>query len=114
MDDLVVFSQDKAILKRTRQLIDIFINERLKLKFKNKSVYINQSSNGLSFLGRRIFPNLIRLNNINLKRSIKRMNIRRHEFQNGKIREDQYHASLQSLIGHFTGTNSFQLRQTLF
>ncbi len=114
MDDLVLFSQNKEMLKSLRHSIDAYLGERLKLKFKDNSVYINQALNGLSFLGKRIFPNLVRLNNVNLKRSVKRMHIRRHEYQTGKISENQYRDSMQSWIGHLAGINSFQLRQKLF
>jgi RNA-directed DNA polymerase len=114
MDDIVVFEQDKEILKQVREIIRSYLKEQLQLKFKENAVYINQSLNGLSFLGRRIFPDLVRLNNVNLKRSIKRMKQRRYEFHHGIINEEQFKNSLQSLIGHIGSVNSYQLRQSLF
>lgn len=55
MDDFVVWSNDKEQLKTVRARIRTFVSEGLGLELKDNA-YINASSMGVDFLGRRVFP----------------------------------------------------------
>ena len=58
----------------------------LHLKLKRGACYINTRSNGLSFLGVRIFPALVRVKRENLKRTLSKMRRREIEFSEGRYR----------------------------
>ena len=114
MDDFVLFSHDKAQLKEIRQHIRLFLDRELHLQMKENATYINQRLNGLTFLGMRSFPNLIRIRNENLKRSIKKLRLREKQFLNNKIDESQWMNSVQSILEHMNIANSWFLKKEIF
>jgi len=69
---------------------------------------------GIPFLGFRIFPGTIRLQRKTIVRF--RKNVRKKETQyiEGKITENQLAASVQSMIAHISWANTFQMRQQFF
>jgi len=114
MDDMVVFSESKEKLKAVKKEISLFLNERLNLKLKESATFINQQLNGLSFLGRRIFPGLIRLKKENLKRSMKKLQLREKQYLAGKIEQSEFINSAQSILAHISSANHVRLREKLF
>ena len=78
MDDICVWSDEKPQLLEARQDFTLFLHDRLQLQLKIS--FINRTEQGLSFLGYRLFPHVVRLN----KRSKDRF----------KSRWEQYHALL--------------------
>lgn len=114
MDDFVVFSNDKDELLRLRQEIPAFLEENLKLQLKEKATYMNSRSNGLSFLGRRIFPSLIRIQSENLKRCLKTIERRRHEYAAGLIDEKRLIQSQASCIANLKLWQTYHLRKKIY
>ena len=96
MDDFVLFHQDKNQLKSKRILIQSFLKEELGLSLKPSATFLNSAQNGLTFLGRRIFPNTIRIARPNGKRMIRRMQKKKQEYQEGIIEETTYLQSMNS------------------
>lgn len=113
MDDFVLFDNEKERLKSAKQQIIDFIGIRLSLILKEKLTFINQRLNGLSFLGRRIFPATIRIKRENLKRCLKKLKIREKEYEENKINDIQYTQSVNSLIGYIASGNTYRLRQNI-
>lgn len=113
MDDLVFFSENKENLKEILALMNNFIKEYLHLKLKIKATYINTRHNGLSFLGMRIFPNLIRVKNENKHRIMKKIKKKEECFEKGLISEATLAQSLTSYAGYlgFADTRHFRLKQ---
>lgn len=109
MDDFVIFEDDKEVLKRLLADIRVFLWQELKLELKEKATYINSRENGLSFLGWRIFPNLIRINNSNLKRSLKNMRRREKEYSDSLIDDEKLIQSVSSIMGHIRYFNTRNL-----
>ena len=66
MDDFISFSNDKEDLQKL--LVDIreFVNKNLKLELKEKVTTIAPVSEGIPFLGFRVFPQIIRIKRENL------------------------------------------------
>lgn len=60
MDDMVLWHSDKSLLLELQPRLNEYVNLKLGLRFKH--LYINRSDQGLSFLGFRIFPGTIHLN----------------------------------------------------
>lgn len=96
MDDFVLFHQDKAKVKSWRQTVKEYLHHQLDLQIKEKASYLNSAANGLTFLGRRIFPSAIRIARPNARRMIRRMAKRKREFQNGTQSEEKYVQSMNS------------------
>ena len=77
MDDMVLFAGDKAALWRLRGEVDGFLAERLELGLKHEATRLAPVWQGLPFLGRRIYPGLVRIRRQNLRRSLQRWRRRR-------------------------------------
>ncbi|MBT4526185.1 MAG: RNA-directed DNA polymerase (Reverse transcriptase) [Deltaproteobacteria bacterium] len=110
MDDMVFLSNDKVFLKQIKQVISQYLENKLKLTLKTKATYINKRSNGIGFLGARIFPHFLRVKSASFKRGIKRLNQVSNQYKNRKILIVNYTSSLSSIMGHLDFFNSYQLR----
>lgn len=96
MDDFVVFENDKNQLKSLKIATEDFLQEKLRLHLKPSSTFLNRPENGLSFLGRRIFPNAIRLRNENLRRITRRIALRERDLVRGDLDEASFLHSMNS------------------
>lgn len=96
MDDFVLFGHDKQQLKAIGSAVEDFLHEKLSLRLKPGATFLNRPANGLSFLGRRIFPNLIRLRHENLRRMTRRMALRERQLQRGELDENAFLHSMNS------------------
>ena len=100
MDDFVLFSHSKKELLSLRPEIEQFLFQRLKLALKPGGTWINRSSHGLSFLGMRIFPRFIRVRPENRRRSLRRLDQKVRDWEDGKLDEERMAQSLASITGH--------------
>lgn len=96
MDDFVVFENDKNRLKSLKKATEDFLQEKLRLQLKPSSTFFNRPENGLSFLGRRIFPSVIRLRNENLRRITRRVALRERDMMRGDLDEAAFLHSMNS------------------
>lgn len=85
------------------------MQNKLKLELKENSV-INNQLNGLGFLGVRIYPNIIRIKNENLKRSIKKVLYKHKLMKKEEITENEYVRSIESVFGNLCKYNTYKLR----
>jgi retron-type reverse transcriptase len=106
MDDFVLFSKNKEELKSHKKAIKDYLAERLKLCLKEKATFLNQAQNGLTFLGRRVFPGTIRIARPNGKRMLRRMKSKERAHKNGDLDQavflqsmNSYWAQLQPFYG---------------
>jgi len=113
MDDFVIFSDDKDQLKKLIKKIKFYLKTELNLKLKEKATFLNTQQNGLTFLGVRIFSNLIRIKNKNLKRLKKKLKKREYELRNNLINSKEYLQSVMSIIGYMESFNTFRLRKKI-
>lgn len=111
MDDFVLFSNDKEQLKAAKKEIEIFLEAKLALKLKAKATFLNSRSNGLTFLGKRIYPNLIRIAPANLQRIRKRIKIKEKQKVQGLINEEKFLQSMASYWANLSFGNTYALRQ---
>jgi retron-type reverse transcriptase len=96
MDDFVVFDPDKEHLKEVRIAADYYLRIHLDLHLKESASYLNSASNGLSFLGKRIFPSAIRLHNHNGRRITRRLKRREYQWQKGELDDETFQSSVNS------------------
>lgn len=114
MDDFVIFNENKQELKLLRKILHEFLQEKLKLKMKERATVINQRLHGISFLGTRIFPSLIRIIPTNLRRSVQRLKRKEDAFQSGKMDDFSFVQSANSIMGHLGYFNTYKLRKDIF
>lgn len=114
MDDFIIFSENKTILKALKQEVNDFLDQKLRLRLKDSVVMINQRMHGLSFVGARIFPNLIRIRRESLRRSLKRLRQKKNELKRKVISERSFHDSVVSIIGHISSFDSILLMKGIF
>lgn len=100
MDDFVIFADTRAEVQELLQMARKFLQESLGLQLKPGGVWLNRSTHGLSFLGHCIYPGLIRVRGVNLRRSLKRINGKQSAWAKGYVDEDHLTRSLLSSIGH--------------
>ena len=112
-DDMVIFSNEKDSLKKLLKSIKSYLKSELYLDLKDKATCINSRLNGLSFLGTRIYPEMIRIKPENLKRTIKRLNRREKEYYCEMITSESYIQSVQSVFGLLRQYNTLKLRKKL-
>lgn len=114
MDDFVVFQNDKIRLKALRIEIAGFLEEKLQLYLKPSATFLQARQNGLSFLGRRIFPGAVRLRPENLRRIMRRVRVREAQWRDGDLDETAFLHSMNSdwaMLSYYPST--FPLRQSL-
>jgi hypothetical protein len=85
MDDMLLFAKDKKTLHQYLQHLESFIHEQLALKLKPSATLIAPVSEGIPFLGFRIYPNLIRLNRQSLRRFRRRKISYERAYKCGKL-----------------------------
>lgn len=96
MDDFVVFDDDKDGLKELKRAADYFLQNHLGLRLKESATFFNNRANGLSFLGKRIFPAAIRLHNHNGRRITRRLRYREKQWLKGALSDEAFMASVNS------------------
>jgi len=111
MDDFISFSDDKQSLHELLSNIQKFLKEHLQLELKETATRIAPISEGVPFLGLRVFPNLKRLQRPNLLRFRRKMRRRELAFQEGKIDELVFLLSVNSMVAHVSQADSLELRR---
>ncbi len=108
MDDMILFSNGKADLKVAFRMCEKYLEEELHLAVKPGSVLLNSRMHGLPFWGFRIFPNLLRLKAVNVKRLVAKIKLRQYQFKNNQIDEAALCRSVQSTFAFAGIADSFQ------
>ncbi|MBM3776556.1 MAG: hypothetical protein FJW37_15555, partial [Acidobacteria bacterium] len=114
MDDMLVFGDDKEELHRLLAAVRRFLQEQLSLELKEEAVVLAPVSQGISFLGFRVFPGLIRLQRAGWVRFRRRIQEREQAYRQGAIDEQGLVQSVQSLLGHLRHADTLRLRQDFF
>ncbi len=114
MDDFCIFENSKEKLIYLRGKAECFLKNKLRLEIKDSATIINSRIHGLSFLGVRVFPDLIRIRRENFERSFKKLVINERLYQNGRISYGRYSASMQSLTGHLNYYGKSLLKGRLY
>jgi len=113
VDDFLVFSNDKTQLDHVRQLIrEFLISLRLKLH-PNKSV-IFPVTEGIRFLGYRVFSTHCLLAKDNVRRFRRRVRKMQQQYSEGVIDLEAVRQRLMSWCGHAGQADTYMLRDRLF
>lgn len=106
-DDMILFSNDKALLHNIKNDIYLFLQDKLKLTFSKWSIF--PVSQGVDFLGYRHFREKVLLRKSTAKRMIKRMRCLPKRLNDGKITIDQFRGSVASTTGWIKWANTYNL-----
>jgi len=112
MDDFLVFEQDKSCLIGWLYEIDNYVTNKLLIELKENVLKLMPVSQGVPFLGFRIFPGIIRLQRKNVVRFRRKMRKREHQFLSGEIDEKNFIDSVTSILAHISHADTYKMRQS--
>lgn len=111
MDDMVLFADDKEQLWQWHGQVAGFLAEQLRLELKQSATLLAPVGQGLPFLGRRVYPGLVRIRRENLRRSLQRWRRRRLACSRGRLAPPDLARSESALFAHLAQADSLRLRQ---
>jgi retron-type reverse transcriptase len=114
MDDLVLLADEKDTLWDACKRIERYLKENLRLRIKAGGLLLAPVSQGLPFLGFRIFPGVIRINRKGWRRFRRKVIKRNGQLVNSEIDYEGWHRSVSSLVGHTQQVNTRNLRASFF
>lgn len=114
MDDMVVLAESKARLREALSTITEFLGTRLRLELRPERTRLLPVTQGLPWLGFRIFPGVLRLDGKKWARMRRRIRGREAAFAHGLIGEEELARSVGSMVAHVSHIDSLQARQRLF
>ena len=91
-----------------------FLRDRLKLDLKEEAVRITPVWSGVSFLGFRIYPGTIRLDNDKWARFRRVVRELEAAYLAGEIDEEELARSVTSMIGHTDHADTLSARRRFF
>jgi retron-type reverse transcriptase len=114
MDDQVLFADEKDTLWDAAERIKRYLQKKLRLIIKTNSVLLAPVSQGLPFLGFRIFPSVMRICRQGWRRFRKKVTRRDSQLFTDKIGYQAWQRSVASLVGHTQQVNTRNLRASFF
>jgi len=120
MDDMVLFSNVKALLREWEEAVRAFASERLKLDL-HPGGGPQPTKSGVTFLGFRLFPSHRKLKRTSVSRFIRRMNDYTARLsRTGEGPEERpallgsIHESVRSFNAHALNGNTYRIRKRLY
>jgi len=113
MDDFLILGYDKKELRKIKEKINEFLENRLKLELHPKKANIFPINKGFDFLGYLIFKDYRLLRKSTVKRFIKRTRVYTKKLIEDKMTQEKFNQSLQSWLAYAKFGNSYQLRRNL-
>ena len=114
MDDFILFSNDKNLLWKHLERIRGYLSSKLNLELKERLVRIAPVSEGLPFLGHRVFRRTMRLQRANMVRFRRKIKDLEEKFLKKKIVQEDLINSVRSCVAHVSHGNTRNLRNALF
>jgi len=113
MDDFVILSKDKIQLHEIKREIECFLKEELDLEL-NQKTDIFPASQGIDFLGYRIWQKYRLLRKASVKKMKRKLKAFQQKYAMGQVDIEKIRQSLMSWLGHVSHCNSYNLRKKLF
>ncbi|SFF03446.1 RNA-directed DNA polymerase [Thermoflexibacter ruber] len=111
MDDMVLWHDSKEFLKEIKEKINDYIETNLKCTLK--PTLLNFTSQGLPFLGYRLFPTHVKLLHKSKIRFIHKINRAKTDFERGLITESKYQQKILPLLSFIFKANTLNFRKSL-
>jgi RNA-directed DNA polymerase len=106
MDDFICFADDKAEIRRLLDEIRCFVGNELKMELKEKVTKVAPVTEGVPFLGFRVYRNLVRLQRANLVRFRKKLRKKEVAYEEGRLSQSELIESANSMIAHVSHANA--------
>ena len=113
MDDFVLWSDSKEVLKTKRAEIVAFARETLGLELK-ETPFINRTALGMDFLGLRVFPNRVRLAKSSRQRFVRKADAYARALAEGTMDEATYQRRITALTAFVQQADSAAFRRSFF
>lgn len=113
MDVFVILYNSKEGLKEVLNKIRNFLSEKLKLELNSKT-NIFPLSQGVNYLGYRIFPTHMLLREKSKKKMKRKMKAFQEKYKNGQITLEQITRSVVSWKGHAKHASTYNLQNKIF
>ena len=114
MDDFFIISNDKEKLKTYRKKIERFLWRNLRLKLHKNKTVIQNASQGVPFVGYRIFYDHILVRQKTLIRMSRKYKTRKKQLEKGLITQKDFQSCKASLSGHLKFADTFNLKKYFF
>jgi len=114
MDDFFIISADKEKLKKLKKEIRDFLLSKLRLRLHKNKTVIQNVSQGVPFVGYRIFYDHVLIRQKTLIRMSRKYKIRKKQLEKGLISQKDFQSSKASLKGHLEFADTFNLRKFFF
>jgi hypothetical protein len=114
MDDFLIFGNDKPMLHETLAAVRDFLHCQLRLELKENAVLVAPVAQGISFLGFRVFPSLLKMQGRKWTRFRREVRKREAAFLKGAISEEELAQSVSSMIGHLLHADTLSARRQFF
>ena len=114
MDDFILFAGEKEWLRGALLEIREFLDAHLRLRLKEKAVFLAPVNQGAPFLGFQIFPGTLRLNRAKWARFQKTVRRLERAYLAGFLEEELLGARVESMIGHIQHADTLFARKTFF
>lgn len=112
-DDFVIFGNSKVWLNEIKcEIKEYLMTLRLRLHENKSRVF--RTTDGVDFLGYRIYPDYVRVRKSIVKRYRRKLRQMAEVYKAGNIRIPEINNSIQSWIGHVKHADSYQLRKEIF
>lgn len=112
MDDLLLFGDEKKVLWAARDDIGGFLDQRLRLELKREAVLLAPTTEGVPFLGFRVFPKIVRLDGRARRRLIARVRQAERDLEEERA-EGDVAESVRSAMAHVVHADTLALRRSL-
>lgn len=111
VDDFVILSDKKEELQAYEKEIAIFLREGLSLELHPEKTKIVNTSEGVGFLGFRIFPHHKLLRKKNMGRFQKKLRLYHQRYLDSDINRDTIISSLQGWLAYSAQANTYKYRR---
>lgn len=113
MDDMLLFADSKAALREAHRRAAGFLRLELRLELKDEATVLAPVSEGVPFLGLRLWPWLVRLDGPGRRRLIRALRRSARGLAMGRLSEEEASASMRSRLGHALQADTLGLRRSL-
>ena len=114
MDDFAVFAHSKPRLRVVLAALRGLLHERLRLGLREERMLLVPVTQGVPFLGFRVFRGLVRLDGRKLARLRRRVRAREADCSLGCIDEDGLARTARGMVGHVCHADARRTRERLF
>ena len=113
MDDVICFGHTKRQLHETHDLVRDHLDRELHLTLKRAATVLAPVTEGIAFLGFRVFPGTVRLQRTSLVRYTRKLRRALDDIASGALVEEDGAAAMASLTGFAAAGDTWRFRRQL-